>query len=335
MSATTPTLTDRLKPTLDEYWKYWNLGQYDYFKQSRKVGKAALSPWTHTEKMAEREELETVINPGSGGRMVPTGLYTRLLIFQKSHRHPDYPHNKLEWETVMSDTPDEMNDHEDVILNATGRVLIHGLGLGCVLNCLLYKPDVTHIDVVEINLDVLELIMPFYKAHRKVTFHHDSCVEKKWPKGTRWNYVWHDIWSTISSANLRNSDEYDPEHGISYEKLHRMFGHRCDRQGAWGFQDSKWMRKVEAFEEEYAVQFAIVWNMLDHEGRLDLLLDIVTPGVTDKKVWLAFLQWEQNTSGNQMLEQYKEACKHKINELEARHIMGDKLKHYAQSKVKR
>jgi hypothetical protein len=47
---------------------------------------------------------------------------------------------------MMSDTPDEANDHAQVVAalwNLGGDVLIHGLGLGCVLSCALASPPLT------------------------------------------------------------------------------------------------------------------------------------------------------------------------------------------------
>ena len=51
--------------------------------------------------------------------------------------------------TVMSDTPAEYRDLAGVVRAARGRVLLIGLGLGCVLDAVARKPEVTHIDVIE------------------------------------------------------------------------------------------------------------------------------------------------------------------------------------------
>jgi hypothetical protein len=157
----------------------------------------------------------------------------------------------------MSDSKDEFNDHLPAIEQASGRVLVHGLGLGCYLASILSKPEVTHVDVVEKNADVLSLITPYFSAscpkcgttarhatthtgicgeemtvstlcggllvqNPRITFHHADAYKKQWPKGTRWNFVWHDIWPTICSDDLEN-----------HAKLNRKFGHRADVQGAW------------------------------------------------------------------------------------------------------
>jgi hypothetical protein len=133
------------------------------------------------------------------------------------------------WSSVMTDSPAEYEDHADLFEHAHGRVLLHGCGLGCALSALLADPDVEHVDVVDPNADVLSIIAPYYEGY-PVTFHHASCVDKVWPEGTRWNYVWHDIWTHVTEDNL---EDETAEHGISYGRLALLFADRADRQGAW------------------------------------------------------------------------------------------------------
>ena len=135
------------------------------------------------------------------------------------------------WWPVMMDTPAEYADHADLFEHARGRVLLHGLGLGCAVSALLADPAVDHIDVVEANADVIALVGPYYRGY-PVTIHHASCVEKTWPDDARWNYVWHDIWTEVAVDNL---DDETAEHGISYGRLAQLFADRADRQGAWAF----------------------------------------------------------------------------------------------------
>lgn len=148
------------------------------------------------------------------GRPVTPGEYTRLV---RGHS------------TIMSDTPSELRDlwpfKRALEQLKAERVLIHGLGLGIALNIALSSPSVRHIDVVEKSLDVLTLVKPFIatKPGMWLHFHNSDCLEKKWPKGTRWDVVWHDIWD-----NVPNEDD-QPE----ITKLKRSFGNRCKWQGVW------------------------------------------------------------------------------------------------------
>ena len=145
------------------------------------------------------------------GRPIPSGTYTRLI------RTGDHV-------PTMSDTPSEIRDHIEPLIQAKqrgGRILMNGLGLGVVLKGFLSFPEVTHVDVVEIDADVIKLVAPSYYDHR-VTIYHVDAFEITWPKDTRWSVVWHDIWPSICSDNL-------PE----MTKLHRKYGHKCDWQGSW------------------------------------------------------------------------------------------------------
>lgn len=150
-----------------------------------------------------------------GSRYCPPGTYTRLRLkagFQ---------------DVVMSDTPAELRDHWAPMHYATGRVLVNGLGLGCVVKGLLTKPDVTHVDVVEIDHELvvkMSELAPWCKDPR-VTMHIGDALKMWWPVGTRWNYAWHDIWTHISTDNLP-----------TYARLNRMYGGRVDQQGAWAHE---------------------------------------------------------------------------------------------------
>ena len=138
---------------------------------------------------------------------------------------------------VMSDTPDEIQDHVGFIARARGRVLIHGLGIGMCVRAVLRKEEVEHVDVVEMSADVIALVAPWLYQEfgtERLTIHCGDCLDFKWPTGTRWSAVWHDIWDTICTDNI-------PQMGT----LHRKFGQRCDWQGSWSKEVCLWHRRRE------------------------------------------------------------------------------------------
>lgn len=145
----------------------------------------------------------------------PPGTYTGLL------------RNGAVW---MSDVPDEKRQHATALWQARergGRCLVHGLGLGMVVKAMLDLPQVEHVDVVEIDPDVIALCGPAFEAYGdRVTIHQGDALTFKWPPGTRWSVVWHDIWRDIREDNL-------PE----YARLNRSFGQRADWQGAWAHEE--------------------------------------------------------------------------------------------------
>lgn len=140
--------------------------------------------------------------------VMPGEVYTRLLV-----------NNRL-W---MSDTHDEYRDHMWFIHQAHGRVLIHGLGLGCSLKAILQKPNVEHVDVVEISQQVLDVIGPYFESDPRVNLICDDALTREWPKGMTWDVVWHDIWDVKSVDDL----------GTTRAKLNRRFARRAGWQGGW------------------------------------------------------------------------------------------------------
>ena len=140
------------------------------------------------------------------GRNYHPGTFTRL-----THRG----------RTIMSDTPDEVQDHMPFINRAHGRVLINGLGLGMVLKAVLAKPEVTKVDVVELSPDVINLVLPHYSDSR-LTVYMDSAFDIRWPEGTKFQAVWHDIWPTLSL-------DWNPE----MNRLEKKYKNMADWLGSW------------------------------------------------------------------------------------------------------
>lgn len=143
------------------------------------------------------------------GRPVPPGMYTRLT-------------RKGAFDPMMSDTPAEIRDHLGFIHRATGRCLLNGLGLGVVLKAILAKPEVTHVDVIEIEQDIINLVWNTYKDRGRVALYHADAYTIQWHKDARWDCAWHDIWSSLCTDNL-------PE----IAKLKHKYAHRVLYQKAW------------------------------------------------------------------------------------------------------
>jgi hypothetical protein len=143
------------------------------------------------------------------GRPIPPGTYTRLM-------------KKEAFDPMMSDTPAEIQDHLNFIYEATGKCLLNGLGLGVVLKAILAKSEVTHVDVVEIEQDVINLVWPTYQDGSRVTLHHADAFTIQWPKDKHWDCAWHDIWPSICTDNL-------PE----IAKLKHKYAHKVRYQSAW------------------------------------------------------------------------------------------------------
>jgi predicted methyltransferase len=148
------------------------------------------------------------------GRYTPAGTYVGL---------------KCGRALIMSNAPDEISDCQGPVGQARkrgGHVLVNGLGLGWVVAEILSQESVDLVTVVEIEQDVIDLVGPSlekeYCGRVKIVHGDAFTYPDGLTPGTRFSVVWHDIWPTISAANL-------PEMG----RLHRRYGRRCDWQGSW------------------------------------------------------------------------------------------------------
>lgn len=157
---------------------------------------------------------------GHHGGFVPEGFYTRLIVGG---------------ELMMSDTPEEYRTNLPILRNATGHVLIHGLGLGCVLACLRHKPDVTAITVIEKSQDVIDLVAREFPGVEVI---HADALTWAPERGMRFDAVWHDIWPNICTDNIP-----------AVQLLNRRYGRRADWQGAWAYDQLKAIRQRDAREK--------------------------------------------------------------------------------------
>jgi hypothetical protein len=136
-------------------------------------------------------------------------------------------------ELVMSDMWMERLSNWPVVCLAHGRVLIGGLGLGMILPPLLAKDQVSHVTVVEVERDVIDLVQPAFVgqiAACRLELVHDDIRTWSPPSRARYDTIYFDIWPTISVANL-------PE----MEALHRRFRPRLKHGaaawlGSWQYE---------------------------------------------------------------------------------------------------
>lgn len=132
--------------------------------------------------------------------------------------------------TIMDDSDREIRRHMAAILAARGRVLKTGLGFGCFVRACLLKPEVEHIDVVEIDQGIIDHFGAEFVGNPRVTIHHADAFE--FPlDGKHWNLIWHDIYC-------------DANDGLQalHVKLLKRYKRHCDIQGAWALP--RWCSKL-------------------------------------------------------------------------------------------
>jgi hypothetical protein len=121
---------------------------------------------------------------------VPEGDYTRLIVGET---------------LMMSDTNAERCSNYDALSEARGRMLIAGLGLGYVLVPILRKPEVTHVTVVELEPDVVDLVEPAVRAHVPEARDKLAVVVGDiftWTPPEIYDTIYFDIWADICTDNL-------------------------------------------------------------------------------------------------------------------------------------
>ena len=148
----------------------------------------------------------------------PIGLPSAMLL-----RHTEATIHLETGECVMEDSEKELRQHLPIWMRGRGRILITGLGLGCVVRGLLAGPDVEHIDVIEIDRRILDVVGPEFAGEDRVNLIHGDALKHP-VAGERWDYAWHDIWC-------------DEAEGTHLQILHTILISRfmpvCGVQGAW------------------------------------------------------------------------------------------------------
>jgi len=190
--------------------------------------------------------LKKVIN-GRPERSILPGTYTQL---------------RRSGGIVMTDTPAEIIDLQEIISRAKGKILINGLGLGVVLNPILANHLVTNVVVIEISQDLIDLVGRYYlqKYSPRLKIIYSDALTYSLHKNDRYNLVWHDIWDTISIDNYSEM-----------KLLHKKYGKRCDWQESWC---RSFVKKMIREEKKYGSMGATRKHWRNSEKRIEKLLGI-------------------------------------------------------------
>lgn len=128
---------------------------------------------------------------------------------------------------VMEDTPFELRTHLDFMLKASGRVLVTGLGLGCVVRGLLANPKVTHVTCIEKSEDVLNMVQSWMPVDNRLKIIHADALEWTKENTEKFDYAWHDLWT--------NREKGEPHLSNWHTRLLINCKNNIRFQGAWDF----------------------------------------------------------------------------------------------------
>jgi hypothetical protein len=165
----------------------------------------------------------TMILPDGNGvlKPVPPGSYTMLFRWTTATLH------KGQGECVMNDMLSELNTHLDFMLRAHGRVLITGLGLGCVTRGVLANPAVQSVTVIERDPDVLKLVRAYMPADPRLTIIEADAVKWCEQSTDTFDCAWHDLWTDEGNG--------EPHLQLVHNDLIIAMRHRVKMQGAWQY----------------------------------------------------------------------------------------------------
>jgi len=129
---------------------------------------------------------------------------------------------------VMEDSYAELETHWPIWREAEGRVLVTGLGLGCVVRGLLLNPAVKSIDCIEIDPWIFETVGKEFRSNERVALHLGDALKFKPTKS--WDFAWHDIYT-------------EKGNGLPLARLHvklmlKTFKKCVGKQGAWNFPEA-------------------------------------------------------------------------------------------------
>lgn len=175
-------------------------------------------------------------------------------------------------EVVMEDSLRELRKHLPIWLAARGRILITGLGLGCVVRGLLASPDVERIDVVEIDGDILNAVGPEFAGDPRVVLHHGDALTIELDPALAWDFAWHDIWTHIAERNLNVETA---EHGISYDRMFSVWEDRVGEQYAWAYDDALEARDVNERIRQRDIAWYDELESADLDRKVEMLQDRV------------------------------------------------------------
>jgi len=238
----------------DNAWRKYQV----HYEESKlgpfQIKKFSIPPWDKKRRQTiQREGVRR--DPGSGD-------FTKLIEIVPGAGEDGGP-GQITW---MSDTRAEILEHTPILNKlffSRGvkhkRLLVNGLGLGLVVHAaLIFASDsVEHIDVVEHNADVIELVGNQLTVDPRVTIHLADAYDMIWDPGTRWDFAWHDIWPSIDDENLPGMD-----------RLLYKYKTRVAWQGCWQRDGCLAMAKVFRQMKDGTLPAARAWELLGGKGWL-------------------------------------------------------------------
>ena len=125
--------------------------------------------------------------------------------------------------SIMKDCQYEYDTHQWLWDNATGNILVAGLGIGFLNKELIDNHNFTSVTIIENSQDVIDLVWPYCAKDSRFTLIKEDIETWNVPAGSHWDIGWFDSWV---ADNPLSYDAY-----VSAMKY--KYGQFCDKIGAW------------------------------------------------------------------------------------------------------
>lgn len=124
-------------------------------------------------------------------------LDTYTVLFNSSHN-------------IMQDTTREYREHKEFIKDASGNVIVAGLGLGMVNQSLMENANVHSITIIEKYQEVIDLVWKYCPKNDKIRLVHGDIYQ--WKPDCIFDIGWFDSW-----CGENNHEEYKKKINEKYK----------------------------------------------------------------------------------------------------------------------
>tara|TARA_R100001510_G_C7620166_1_gene181249 strand:- start:177 stop:683 length:507 start_codon:yes stop_codon:yes gene_type:complete len=123
--------------------------------------------------------------------------------------------------SVMKDCSYEVKAHEWLWKNATGDILVAGLGIGFLNKVLIDYLDFDSVTIIENSQDVIDLVWPYCARDSRFTLIKEDIETWEVPAGSHWDIGWFDVWYGNNPLSL----------SAHLNLMKHKYGEFCDKIG--------------------------------------------------------------------------------------------------------
>jgi len=125
--------------------------------------------------------------------------------------------------SIMKDSATEYYQHQWLWDNATGDILVAGLGIGFLNKELINNHNFNSVTIIENSQEVIDMVWPYCARDSRFTLIKEDIETWNVPEGSHWDIGWFDSWI---SDNPLSYNGY-------ISAMRNKYSSYCDKVGAW------------------------------------------------------------------------------------------------------